>query len=198
MTKLNRVILFLLCLCFSSCTPPPVSVAVTTWEYSESLPKFASMIRPPSTLYTIDSLNRRLTREDVCEVGVQLRNEGYFYSQRTIATNDSVYLQNDEESRVVAIDSIRFVEIFDENAATGKLWRSAIIGGFACSIMSLGYIPPNPPEPNATSFGVAAGVGTAIGLLIAGRNSERIIIVKKRDIESLGVSDLIKKYIAAS
>jgi len=80
-------------------------------------------------------------------------------------TRDSIACISDGKIILFAINKINQVEVFYEDRTSSLLRNSAIIGAFTSSIGLLGYIPPNPPQPNWKSFVGLFGAGFILGIV---------------------------------
>ncbi len=183
---------------FYGCPPPPISVVVIGWNGSEPLPGFGHVRSlgdyRETGLYSIQRLNERLLK--AYEVRVILWNQHSAYYDHVNLTNDSIFANSSDMSASYPVDSVKYIEIFSESAITGKLWKSAVIGGTFSSLMLMGYLPPNPPEPDGKTFEVAAGIGFGIGLVFANRNSETVAVIRKQDLMNKSFSQLVDKFSA--
>lgn len=94
-------------------------------------------------------------------------------------TSDSIACISDGKIILFAINKINQVEVFYEDRTSSLLRNSAIVGALTSSIGLLGYLPPNPPQPNWESFVGLFGAGFILGIVCDVSSSTYYCLISK-------------------
>jgi hypothetical protein len=94
-------------------------------------------------------------------------------------TSDSVICNSEERIVLFAIHDINRVEVFYGNRTLNLLRNSALLGAMTSSLAALGYLPPNPPQPEWKSFAGLWGFGFVMGIVFNFDSSKYYCLVSK-------------------
>ena len=133
-------------------------------ELVRELNEYQLPIETIQDINTRESFNK-LVSENAKEVILNLINNAEVHCDSIKLTNDSLICNSNNRIILFAINDINQIEVFYENRKLSLLKNSAIIGALTSSLATIGYLPPNPPEPTWESFAILGGVGFISGII---------------------------------
>ena len=128
-----------------------------------------------------DTFNKIIT-DEASEVIVHLKETKEVSCDSIKLTSDTCYCIKEKNNITFSSDEIIQLEVFYGNKTFTLLRNSAIIGALTSSIGLLGYIPPNPPQPNWISFVGLFGAGFITGIIFDVSSSSYYCLVPKESL----------------
>jgi hypothetical protein len=165
----------------SSCGVPECSFVIydsTKEELFKDLKEYSLSDEFLQNVITKESFND-LIGQEAQEVLLNVMNSNKVTCDSIRLTSDSLVCNSNGKIILFSIDQINQVEVFYSDRTLSLLRNSAILGAFTSSIALLGYLPPNPPEPNWKSFVGLFGAGFIIGIIFDVSSSSYYCLVSK-------------------
>lgn len=150
----------------------------TMQELSEELKDCSIPEESLKDVMTGDSFNE-LIRQQAREVILSVMNSDDVSCDSVRLTNDSLICNSEGKIILFPINDINQVEVFYSDKTLTLLRNSAVLGVLTSSIGLLGYIPPNPPEPDWKSFAGLFGAGFVLGIIFDVSSSSHYWIISK-------------------
>lgn len=180
--KLNILIIFTITLLLTSgCGVPECSLIIYDSTRDELLKELAEYPLSEDVLQDIitrESFNNLMSQE-ANEIILSVLDSGEVSCDSIRLTSDSLVCNSDGKIILFSINEINQVEVYYSDRTLSLLRNSAILGAFTSSIALLGYLPPNPPEPDWISFVGLFGAGFIAGIIFDVSSSSYYCLISK-------------------
>ena len=174
--------LLLVTLLTSGCGQPECTLVIynaTTEELAKEIKDYSIPEEFLENIMTRDSFNNLISQQ-AKEVILSIMDSDEVSCDSIRLTNDSLICNSDSKIIYFAINKINQVEVFYSDKTLNLLRNLAILGTLTSSIGLLGYLPPNPPEPNWKSFVGLFGAGFILGIIFDVNTSSYYCLISKK------------------
>lgn len=165
----------------SGCGVPECTLIIydaTEEELLKDLKEYSLSEDVMQDIITREAFNNLISQE-AQEVVLNVMNSDEVTCDSIRLTNDSLICNNEDKIILFSINDINQIEVFYEDRTLSLLKNSAIIGTFTSSIGLLGYIPPNPPQPDWKGFVGLFGAGFIAGIIFDVSSSSYYCLISK-------------------
>ena len=173
--------IFFVILLTSGCGQPECSLIIfdaTEEELLEELKDYSLSEDIFKGIITRESFNM-LVAQETQDIILNVMNGNEVSCDSVRLTKDSLICNSEGKIILFSINEINRVEVYYSDRTLSLLRNSAILGTLTSSIALLGYIPPNPPQPNWKSFvGLFAG-GFILGIIFDVSSSSYYCLISK-------------------
>jgi len=168
--KIKSLILFpisLVILLTSGCGMPEWTLVIynaTTEELSKELKEYSLPEDYLKNVIAGDTFNNLISQQ-AGEVVLNVMNGDEVSCESIRLTGDSVICSSKGKISLFEVRDINQIEVFYSDRTFTLIRNSAILGALTSSAGLLGYLPPNPPEPDWKTFTALFGAGFILGII---------------------------------
>jgi hypothetical protein len=180
-------ILILIIFIASGCGGPACTLIIydsTKDELLKELAEHALSEDIVQDIVTRESFNNLMVQE-VNEIILSVREGDEVLCDSVWLTEDSLICSSKGEKILFSINEINQVEVYYMDRTWSLLRNSVILGSFTSSIALLGYLPPNPPQPDWKAFIAFFGVGFIAGIIFDISTSHYYCLISKKTFLSI-------------
>ncbi len=183
--KIKSIIFLLIVLVIiltSGCGQPECTLVIynaTTEELAKEIKDYSLPEEILGNIMTRDSFNNLINQQSK-EVILSIMDSNEVSCDSISLTNDSLICNSDGKIILFAINNISQVKVFYSDKTLTLLRNSAILETLTSSIGLLGYLPPNPPQPNWKSFVGLFGAGFILGIILDVNTSSYYCLISKK------------------
>lgn len=149
-------------------------------ELSEEIKNYSLPEGLLKNIMTGDSFDDLISQQ-ADEVILSVMDSGEVSCDSIRISNDSLICNSEGRIILITINDINQIEVFYSDKTLTLLRNSAILGVLTSSIGLLGYLPPNPPEPNWKSFAGLFGAGFILGIIFDVSSSDYYCLISKKN-----------------
>jgi hypothetical protein len=178
--SLNLILIVIIFIAFG-CGAPECTVIIydsTKDELLKELAEYSLSEDIVQHIITRESFNNLMVQE-ANEIILSVREGDEVLCDSVWLTEDSLICSSKGEKILFSINEINQVEVYYIDRTWSLFRNSVILGSLTSSIALLGYLPPNPPQPDWKAFVAFFGAGFIAGIILDVSTSRYYCLISK-------------------